>query len=157
MIAQVNIELLVFKSGKYTLGLDGEEVIEVANSPKIIPLEKECVFLEGETFFRGENIPVVSLGKKLGLPFADKKGCIIFVSIEDVMFGVLVDSVEDVFEMRLSELNEFPDFIKYSSGINFIWSIAKKGGELIPVLDMDNFLNKHEKEIIIKYRRNINE
>ncbi|MEW6086980.1 MAG: chemotaxis protein CheW [bacterium] len=157
MISQANIEILVFKSGEYTLGLEGEEVIEVINSPKISLPGKECVFLEGETSFREENVPVVALYKKWRSPFAGKNRSVIFVSIEDNIFGILVDSVEDVFEMRLSELNKFPDFIKYASGIDFIWSIAKKGGELIPILDLDKILNKHEKEIIIKYRRNINE
>ena len=157
MIIQSNIEILVFNLGEYTLGLNGEEVIEVVNSQEISPLEKKCVLLDGKTFFRGEDVPVVSLDKKWGLPSTKKNGSLIFVNIEDAIFGIAVDSVENVFEMRLNELSKFPDFIKNSSGIDFIWSIAKKGEELIPILDMDNFFNEHEKEIILKYRRSINE
>lgn len=156
MIAQANIEILIFKSGEYTLGVDGEEVIEIINFPEISLLDEERAFLEGEACFRGEIIPVVSLYKKWGLPFAKKTGSLIFVGVKDIIFGILVDSVEDVFETRLSGLNKFPDFIKNASGIDFIWSIAKKGEELIPVLDLENFLNEQEKKIVIKYRRKIN-
>ncbi|MDD5773203.1 MAG: chemotaxis protein CheW [bacterium] len=142
------IEILTFKAGEYFIGIDIEEVVEIINFPKMLPIEKDFPFLEGEIRFRDENIPVISLSKKWEVLSSRDRNSIIIVIIEKNLVGILVDSVDEIFNVFMKELLGFPGSIKLRSNVSVFWAVAYLKKNIVLMLDKDRILTEQEKKIL---------
>ncbi len=145
------------KEGKYlTFALQEEEygigilkVKEIIGMMAITPVPRTPDFVKGVINLRGKVIPVVDLRMKFGMesiPY-DERTCIIVVevsaSVGVTSMGIVVDSVNEVANIREDEIEDTPSF-GVSLDTQYILGMAKSNGKVRILLDIDSVLNQQE-------------
>jgi len=124
-----------------------EEIIEYSIVTKV-PLMPKCI--SGITNIRGNVIPVIDLGIRLGLSNTqsiNKRTSIIVIKkkddIKDFQVGLIVDEVHKVYNIFTKEQENTPTF---GSKIRkeFIEHIGKVDGQFIPILNSSALINVEE-------------
>jgi len=157
------VKAMTNREGKYlTFVLAGEEygigilkVKEIIGIMAITTVPQMPDYLKGVINLRGKVIPVVDLRLKFGMEAMDytEKTCIIVVEIttsgQKVMIGVLVDSVSEVLNIKGGDIEDAPNF---GSRLNtdYILGMAKTGGRVKILLDIDRVVSSEEIRIIDK-------
>ncbi|HET7536894.1 MAG TPA: chemotaxis protein CheW [Candidatus Didemnitutus sp.] len=133
-----------------TVLLDGEaygiaalKVREIIRHQPPTPLPQMPEFVKGVINLRGRVIPVTDLRVKFGLKAAcDDRTCIVIVQVamsegRSMPMGLIVDMVEEVANIPLSEIEPTPEF-----GVNIdtsgLQGMAKVGGRVKTLLDIDH-------------------
>jgi len=142
---------LVFLLGGSSYGIPILEVSDINGLMEITPIPKAPSFIKGVINLRGKVIPVMDLRLKFGMPEKeyDKQTCIIIINLTinnaKKQMGVVVDTVSEVFDIPLSEIEAPPS---YGTSIeeNFLNGIGKVKGKLVVLLDIAKVL--HSAEVI---------
>jgi purine-binding chemotaxis protein CheW len=127
--------------------------IEILNINEIISYQPVATvphmqeYVKGVMNIRGNVVPVVSLGKRLGLgeqPITKKSATIIIESNKEdednMSIGLLVDVVNEVFDILPDKIEQTPNFgTKIRS--DFIKKIGKVDGKFISILNLDSILD----------------
>ena len=145
------------KEGKYlTFNHAGEEygigilkIKEIIGVINITPVPQTPSHVKGVINLRGKVIPVIDLRLKFDMPSAEytEKTCIIVTEIavgaSHILVGILVDSVSEVLNIKGADIEETPHF---GSRLNtdFILGMAKTGGGIKILLDIDRAMNADE-------------
>ncbi|MFA6189847.1 MAG: chemotaxis protein CheW [Sulfuricurvum sp.] len=119
------------------------EIIEYTQITRVPMMQG---FITGVTNIRGNVIPVLDLSCRLGLGVSEisKKSCIITIETsiadEESEIGIIVDMVEQVYEITPSNRLDAPEF---GSKIrkDFLQMMAKVEDRFIALLDMGGILN----------------
>lgn len=145
------------REGKYlSFFLDGEEygigilkIKEIIGMMPITPIPQTPEFVKGVINLRGKVIPVIDLRLRFGMSEIDytDRTCIIVVEFSTASgrlhTGIVVDSVSEVLNIRGSDIEDTPTFgAKLST--DFILGMAKIGGGVKILLDIDQVLTKEE-------------
>jgi len=142
-------QYLTFCIGNEKFGMplgQTREVIEYGGVTKV-PLMPS--FLTGVINLRGEVVPVIDLGVRLGKNAIEirRRTCVIIVEMQhegqEFTLGLLADSVYEVMELDADNVEAAPSF-----GANlraeFILGIAKQNDDFIVLLDADRTLSLRE-------------
>ncbi|MBI4775185.1 MAG: purine-binding chemotaxis protein CheW [Deltaproteobacteria bacterium] len=152
---------IVDKEGKYlTFSLDDEEygigilkIKEIIGMIEVTSVPRTPAFVKGVINLRGKVIPVIDLRLRFGLESADytERTCIIVVEISGtsgtVLFGVVVDSVSEVLNIRGENIEETPLF-SGNADMDYILGMAKIEGGVKLLLDIDRVLSSNEMDMI---------
>ncbi len=145
------------REGKYlTFVLAGEEygigilkVREIIGMMTITTVPQTPQYVKGVINLRGKVIPVMDLRLKFGMEPMEytERTCIIVVEITGPMrkipMGIVVDSVSEVLNIKASDIEETPNFgNRLETG--YILGMAKTGGGVKILLDIDKVLNNEE-------------
>lgn len=150
------------KTGKYlTFSLAGEEygiailkVKEIIGIMPFTPVPRAPAFVKGVINLRGRVIPVTDLRLKFGMPPENysERTCIIVVEIDGqtgtIPMGLVVDSVSEVVHIRAEEIEETPAF-GARMATDYILGMAKTGGGVKILLDIDKVLASHEDSLTL--------
>ncbi len=142
---------LVFLLGGASYGIPILTVLDINGLMEITPIPKTPEFIKGVINLRGKVIPVMDLRLKFGMPAKeyDKQTCIIIVNVsvkgKDKQIGVLVDTVSEVFDIPLTEIEAPPEYGTHAEE-GFINGIGKVKGKLVVLLNIEKVL--HSDEII---------
>jgi purine-binding chemotaxis protein CheW len=131
-----------------TFSLDGEHyavgvgsVREVLEKNEITRMPKTPDYMRGIINIRGSVVPIIDLRLKLGLPVIEDTvdTCIIVTEIEleddEVMvLGLMVDSVDEVVEIKADEIDPAPK-IGHRIDTDFIAGIGKLEERFIIILN----------------------
>ncbi len=134
------IILVSFMIGENEYALDISEVQEVVKYQEVTPLPKVPDFILGVINLRGKIIPIIDLGKRIGIE--DKKENskkIIIVKKNNELYGLLVDKVKGVLKVSENEIEE----IKYGEvklSEKYIKGLIRRGDDIIIILNLDNIL-----------------
>jgi purine-binding chemotaxis protein CheW len=155
--ADVEVKQIKTKEGKYlTFTLAAEEygigilkVKEIIGIIAITAVPQTPPHVKGVINLRGKVIPVVDLRLKFGMPTMEytERTCIIVIEISKgsshVLIGILVDSVSEVLNIKGADIEDTPNF---GSRLNtdFILGMAKTGGGIKILLDIDRVMNEAE-------------
>ncbi len=145
------------REGKYlTFVLAGEEygigilkVKEIIGIMAITTVPQTPAYMKGVINLRGKVIPISDLRVKFGMEAIDytEKTCIIVVEIasggQKVMMGILVDSVSEVLNIKGGDIEDAPNFGSRLN-TNYILGMAKTGGRVKILLDIDKVLSDGE-------------
>lgn len=151
---------LVFLLGGASYGIPILTVLDINGLMEITPIPKTPEFIKGVINLRGKVIPVMDLRLKFGMPAKeyDKQTCIIIVNVsvggKDKQIGVLVDTVSEVFDIPLTEIEAPPEYGTHSEE-GFINGIGKVKGKLVVLLNIEKVL--HSDEIIKLLDKNTEE
>ena len=151
---------LVFLLGGASYGIPILTVLDINGLMEITPIPKTPEFIKGVINLRGKVIPVMDLRLKFGMPEKeyDKQTCIIIVNVfvngKDKQIGVLVDTVSEVFDIPLTEIEAPPEYGTHSEE-GFINGIGKVKGKLVVLLNIEKVL--HTDEIIKLLDKNTEE
>ena len=94
---------------------------------------------------RGTVVPVVDLRLRFDLPEAEYNQftVIIVVAIEDRTVGLVVDSVSDVLDVSLEDIEAVPD-LGQDVDFSFLNGIAKSDDRLVSLLNMDEIIRSDD-------------
>ncbi len=157
------VKAMANREGKYlTFVLAGEEygigilkVKEIIGIMAITTVPQTPAYMKGVINLRGKVIPIVDLRLKFGMEAIDytEKTCIIVVEItnngQKVMIGILVDSVSEVLNIKGSDIEDTPSFGSHLN-TDYILGMAKTGGKVKILLDIDRVLSAEEISIMDK-------
>jgi purine-binding chemotaxis protein CheW len=138
----VEKQMVLFKLGSETYGLDISTVHEIIRMQPITKVPKTPLYLEGIINLRGKTIPVIDIGKRFGMPKfeRDKNNRIVVVSIKDTMMGIIVDSVTEVLSITAGSIEPVSDIVSTTSS-DFLGGIAKLADKMVIILELDKLIS----------------
>lgn len=142
-------EMLDSQEGKYlTFIIKNEEfgvkiayVREIIGIQGITEVPDSPMFVRGVINLRGKVIPVVDVRLRFGMDAReyDERTCIIVLSFEELVTGIVVDTVNEVLNIPAEEIDPAPDMCMHS-GNGFIQGMAKVGEKVKMLLDVEKLL-----------------
>jgi len=131
------IEMLSFRLGGEEYVLPVDDVREVLKSRALTSVPNSPPHILGVTSIRGTVLPVIDLGKRLGLPpsVKDEKARVIIISPDDEDAGIVVDRVTGVVRISPDDIRPSPETIE--QGAEFLKGIARKDDRLYILLDLN--------------------
>lgn len=141
-------ELLQFVT--FNLGVEeyAIEILKVQEIIRMIPITRmpnSPEFINGIINLRGKVIPVMALGKRIGLPDKDQNNDsrIIVVEIHGNIIGFIVDKVNIVLRINKDIIEPTPQLVGNVNS-EFISGIAKMDANLLILLDLDKVMDPAE-------------
>ena len=149
VIAEQELQLVIFRLAKEEYGLPITKVQEINRLVPITKLPQTPVFMEGIINLRGRIIPVVDLRKRFGLEVSDYNddSRIIIVEVNGQTVGVIVDAVAEV--VRMPAANVEPPPPSFILDAKYIQGVGKLDGRLLILLEIDQILTSQE-TIVLK-------
>ena len=155
------VNVIADREGKYlTFTLDNEDhgigilkIKEIIGMMPVTPVPQTPEFVKGVINLRGKVIPVVDLRLKFSMEEIDytERTCIIVVEIAaqdgTVQIGIVVDSVSEVLNIKGDDIEDTPTF-GTKLNTDFILGMAKMGGGVKILLDIDRVLSAEEVEAL---------
>lgn len=133
---------LTFTLGNEEYGLEILKVREIIGHMSITLVPQTPHYVKGVINLRGQVIPVINLRTKFGLEESEvtDQTCIIVVETnagsEKMQTGVIVDSVSEVLDIKIEELEEPPQ-MGYGMADSAILAMAKVNNSVKILLDID--------------------
>lgn len=146
-------QYLTFKLGEEVFALDVSQVREILDYIKITKVPQTPEYMCGVINLRGSVVPVIDMRLKFGLAKieATVNTCIVVVEVnienEKTVLGVLVDSVQEVFELEPEDI-EAPPKIGTHLKTEFIKGMGKRDDKFIIILDIDKIFSASEMELL---------
>jgi purine-binding chemotaxis protein CheW len=112
---------------------------QITHVPNTLP------FMKGVINLRGSVVPVIDMRKKFNMAerMYNNFTVIIIVEVNERLIGMIVDSVSDVINIPLKNLQESPHFTA-AIETDFIKGIGRINEKLVIILDVDRILTTHE-------------
>lgn len=120
-----------------------EEVIRVAD---ISHVPQSAPFIEGVINLRGYVIPVVDLGRRLGLGAVarTKAARIMIVAVEEQIIGVTVDRVMEVITVSLDDVEPPSELLRSTIRMDYLVGFIEINGILVKLLEFDKVFSLRE-------------
>ncbi|MFZ2727506.1 MAG: chemotaxis protein CheW [Methylococcaceae bacterium] len=137
------IQLVGFKIGKETFGVDILMVQEIIRSAPITHVPNSPEFVEGVINLRGSIIPVIDLRKRLDLHtanYAKEKDWILILDIMGRITGFIVDLVTEVIKVQEDSIEPPPEIIVAGLHSQYIRGVCEIDKELLILLDFNRIL-----------------
>jgi len=137
---------LTFSLQRESYGIDVLVVREIIRLTPITAVPQMPHYVKGVINLRGKIIPVMDLRLRFG--FADAKDteqtCIIVVQVKlpdgrKTQMGMIVDSVEEVINLAVSDIEETPDF-GATIQTDYMLGMAKVKGVVKTLLNIDRVI-----------------
>jgi purine-binding chemotaxis protein CheW len=142
-------QILTFKLGNEIFGLNVAQVREILEYGKITKVPQTPNYICGVLNLRGGVVPVVDMRIKFGLEQSNitVNTCIIVVEVnidnELSILGVVVDSVQEVFEIEAKQI-EPPPKIGTRLKNEFIYGMGKHLEQFVILLNIDKIFSSDE-------------
>jgi purine-binding chemotaxis protein CheW len=157
------IQATVEREGKYLTFTMAEEeygigilkIKEIIGMMPFTTVPQTPKFVKGVINLRGKVIPVVDLRLRFGMESIDytERTCIIVVEIEGttdtVQIGIVVDSVSEVLNVDVEEIEDTPTF-GTKLNTDYILGMAKMEGGVKILLDIDRVLSADDIAVLEK-------
>jgi len=114
-----------------------EQIREIRTIESITKIPKAKSHVKGVMNLRGMIIPIIDIKKRLGFGTTDdldKKRRILVADVRDSIYGLIVDKVDQVFQLSVKDVEPVPPDTFESH--HYIKGIAKIDGKLIVLLDI---------------------
>ena len=139
-------KVIVFTLANEEYGIEVDKVKTIERMAPITRVPKTPPFVKGVMNLRGVVVPVIDLRGRFGLPETEPtdNSRIIIVAASELEVGFIVDSANDVLDVRTDEIENPPEVVggvkaKYLSGVA---KIAE--GRLLILLHLGEVLNRAE-------------
>ncbi|WP_026528685.1 chemotaxis protein CheW [Butyrivibrio sp. VCD2006] len=134
---------LVFNVNKELYAINVSRIDNIIMMPSIrrVPCAPKC--FNGIINLRGEIIPVMSLGRRLGAATDEltNRSRVIIVKIgNDELMGVIVDGVKEVLTFSDNEIEQPSPFLRKETTL--VTGVGKKDDELISIIDSESLLDR---------------
>lgn len=140
-------QLLTFKLGSETYGIQINKVREILTYPIVTPIPDASRWIKGVINLRGEVAPIIDLRVRFNInnePIYNERTIVIAVKTEDTrMIGLVVDEVSDMENVDIDKLYPAPD-MGTSIAPKYLKGLFKKEEKMIVILDIDKILDKEE-------------
>ncbi len=143
-------QYLTFQLSGGVFALDVARVREILEFTRVTKIPNTPDYVRGVINLRGSVVPVIDLRQKCGLSRTEEGigTCIVVAEVafdtEKTVIGVLVDSVNEVFELEPEEIEPAPR-IGVRIGTNLIKGIGRKEEGFVIILDIDQVFSSEER------------
>lgn len=139
------IQWVTFRLDNETYGVNVMQVQEVLRVSEIAPVPGSPDYVLGIINLRGNVVTVIDTRKRFGLMPRDMDDAtrIVIIEINKQVIGILVDSVAEVVELRMSEIETAPN-VGNDESSKFIQGVASREGELLILVDLNKLLSADE-------------
>ncbi len=136
---------VTFHLGEETYGINVMQVQEVLRVSEIAPVPGASHYVLGIINLRGNVVTVIDTRSRLGLPprEVDDSSRIVIIEAGKHVVGILVDSVAEVIELRMSEVESAPN-VGGEENSRYIQGVASIDGELLIMVDLNKLLSEEE-------------
>ena len=133
---------LIFYLEDQLFGLQGEQIIEILNMQHITYIPNPPHLINGIVNIRGKIVPLIDLKMRIGKAQKeyDELTCIILIQSEDIIAGLIVDSVKDVTDISAKDMFPISSLASDESFNRFISSICKVNDQMVLIMDAKNIL-----------------
>jgi purine-binding chemotaxis protein CheW len=140
------VKVVSFHLGNEEYGVDIAQVQEIIRMVEITHVPRAPRFMEGVINLRGQLIPIIDLRTRFSMPRIDqtKSTRIIVTEIGNKRVGIVVDSVSEVLNIPLEQVEDAPDMIA-GVGTEYIQGVGKVSDRLIILLDLTMVITGEEK------------
>ncbi|MDO7785902.1 chemotaxis protein CheW [Desulforamulus aquiferis] len=130
---------VIFEIGATRYGIDIMSSKEIIKLQTITPIAGTSTVIEGVISLRDKVIPVVRLGRFLGISEQDytEDTRIIIIEINNRKFGLIVDNVCEVEDILDEEMQKVDLMVGNN---HYIKGIVKKDEQLWLILDIEKFI-----------------
>lgn len=128
-------------------GINVMQVQEVLRVTEIAPVPGAPDYVLGIINLRGNVVTVIDTRQRFGLESRelDDSSRIVIVESSDQVVGILVDSVAEVIDLQLSEIESAPN-VGTEDSSRFIQGVASQQDELLIIIDLNKLLADEEWE-----------
>jgi len=141
------VQVVSFRLGGEEYGVDIAQVQEIIRLVEITHVPRAPHFMEGVINLRGQLIPIIDLRTRFGMQriTATKGTRIVVTEIGTKRVGIVVDSVSEVINIPLENIEDAPEMIS-GVGTEYIQGVGKIGERLIIMLDLTMVITTEEKK-----------
>ncbi|BCN30558.1 chemotaxis protein CheW [Anaeromicropila herbilytica] len=141
-------KFLLFSIDTNYYGIDIKTVIEIIGIQPITEVPELPDYIRGVINLRGTIIPVMDVRLRFEKEYREycDRTCIIVIETNNVMVGLIVDSVAEVAVIPNENIMEPPCIT--SEGYRYIKGIGKCGDSVRLIIDCDRLLNEEESRSI---------
>ena len=157
----IAVKVMADKEGKYlTFSLAGEEygigilkIKEIIGMLPITSVPQTPEYIKGVINLRGKVVPVMDLRVRFGITAIEytDRTCIIVVELAGqdgtVTVGIVVDSVSEVINIKVDEIQETPNF-GIELDTDYILGLAKIEGSVKILLEIERVLGSEDVTVI---------
>ena len=139
------MQLVTFRLQDERYGINVMQVQEVLRVSEIAPVPGAPPYVLGIINLRGNVVTVIDTRSRFGLMSTDIDGAsrIIVIESEQQVVGILVDSVAEVVEVRLSEIDTAPN-VGNDESSRYIQGVVTRKDDLLIVVDLNKLLTNEE-------------
>ena len=140
---------LVFSLGDRSYGIEIKFITEIVGMQNITEIPDMPSFIKGVINLRGKVIAVVDVRDRFKMESIgyNDKTCVIILSVNFQLIGLIVDTVKEVIKIAEQNKEEAPRFGDHE-GSQFISSIAKVNEDVKVLLNIDKLLKDDDKQAI---------
>jgi purine-binding chemotaxis protein CheW len=134
-------QFVVFRLDTEEYGADINKVTIIERSMNITRVPMTPPYIKGVINLRGDIIPVMSLRLKLGLNEIDEDDDtrIIIFNVDNVTFGVIVDSVSEVMQFEDIQIESVGNIIS-DKALDYISGVAKAKEKLVTIINLEKLI-----------------
>lgn len=144
----------LFRIGGEEFGIDIRDIVEILKTQKIYSIPQLPDFLSGVINIRGKVIPLLDLGKRLGLSHSEGKGYVILVRTDVERIGLQVDEVTEIIGFLPEELLDPPHIFR-GLRTEYLTGLGKRGDRVVILLNLDMLLTAEEKITLKKQEKDL--
>jgi purine-binding chemotaxis protein CheW len=139
------IQWVTFRLDEETYGINVMQVQEVLRVTEIAPVPGAPDYVLGIINLRGNVVTVIDTRERLGLSNkeVDDSTRIVIIESDKQVVGILVDSVAEVVDLRMSEVESAPN-VGNDESSKYIQGVATRNGELLILVDLNKLLTDEE-------------
>lgn len=137
-----HVTLGCFEVGGQVYAIDVSQIREVVRWQAVTPLPNSPTLIEGVIDLRGSVVPVVDLGRALGLGSvkSTRRARIAVTEVEGLVMGLAVDGVVNVLPVDVTQLED-PPALAIQTGYDATRAVVRQpDAEPILVLSLEHLL-----------------
>lgn len=139
------IQWVTFHLDNEKYGIKVMQVQEVLRMTEIAPVPGAPHYVLGIINLRGSVVTVIDTRRRFGLPDtdADDETRIVIVEADNNVVGILVDSVAEVVDLQMSEIETAPN-VGNDESSKYIQGVSSRDDELLILVDVNKLLSDEE-------------
>lgn len=139
------MQCVTFMLEDETYGINVMQVQEVLRETEVAPVPGSPDYVLGIINLRGNVVSVIDTRKRFGLSANESTDLtrIIVIEVQQHIIGILVDSVAEVVDLKMSEI-ETPPNVGNDEASKYIDGIVSRNNKLLILVDLNKLLSEAE-------------
>ena len=130
---------LTFRVGDLGCGIEISYITEIISVQDITLVPHTHAYVKGIINLRGTVVPVIDMSMRFGgnaIEYTEQT-CIIVLSMEEMIVGILVDGVQDVLDIADEDIQDPPKATGSAIKNEFIKAVGIAAGEVKQLIDIN--------------------
>ena len=139
------MQCVTFELDDETYGINVMQVQEVLRETEVAPVPGAPHYVIGIINLRGNVVSVIDARTRFGLSAIERTDMtrIIVIEAQQQIIGILVDSVAEVVDIKLSEIETAPN-VGNDESSRYIDGVVSRDEKLLILVDLDKLLSEAE-------------